>query len=95
MGWVVQDRSQYIQVIITRYLDGKVFKFYFSQQEVGQTRLREMCNWERILGLRISNSRMMVFFPASAITAPILVLANDFPSPLNDDVTRITGFGLL
>src|SRR5437870_1579954 len=53
--------------------------------------LLDMFNWARTFGLRISNSRMIVFLPASAIREPAFVLMKDFPSPLNEEVTNMTG----
>src|SRR5688572_4125877 len=50
---------------------------------------------DNTFGLRISNSRTAVFLPASAITPARLVVIKDFPSPLNEEVTNITGFSTL
>ena len=47
------------------------------------------------LGFRMSNSNKMVFFPANAITEAILILTKDFPSPLKEEVTRMTDLSTL
>src|SRR5215217_5087229 len=70
---------------------GKSSSLIFPSKKLVKPGFLGSFKWERIFGLRISNSRTMVFFPATAITAPILVLIKDFPSPLKEEVTNITG----
>ena len=54
-----------------------------------------MPNPDNTFGLRISNSSMTVFLPANASTAPILVDMYDLPSPLKEEVVRITALSFL
>src|SRR5215218_4486901 len=74
---------------------GKSSSLTFPSKKLVKPGFLGSFKWERIFGLRISNSRTIVFFPVSAITAPILVLIKDFPSPLKDEVIRMTGFSIL
>ena len=45
----------------------------------------------RIFGFRKSNSTTTVFLPVNAIDEARFVAAKDFPSPLKEEVIRMTG----